>query len=229
MSTLGTFAKYNKSANFAGKKKVVEAPPAPTYTPRSMPSANENRQATLDALSKQAKPPTTIVPVAPQSDDAIKAARKVKAGEDFAKAKASNPSNGFTAAKKNLPELKKAKAESLGKLNNQKSVEGIADGLGFRKSVKTLAGDVTAVGGNPERALIAKGKASEGIGKTLAEGAEKFGKMGFKEGASGARGVLNKVAGRSLTGKAVRLGAAAAGIAAIGGALRGKKRDEQYQ
>jgi len=220
MSTLGTFAKYNKSANFARKKKVVEAPVAPTYTPRSMPSANENRQATLDALSRQsqAKPPTAIVPVTPQSDEAIKAARKVKAGEDFAKAKASTAPNNFIAAKK-------ARTESLGKLNGQKSIEGVADGLGFRKSVKTLANDISAVGGNPERALIAKGKASEGFGKTLAEGAEKFGKMGFKEGGIGARGVLNKVAGRTLTGKAVRLGAAGAGIAAIGSALSKKNKN----
>jgi hypothetical protein len=38
---------------------------------------------------------------------------------------------------------------------------------------------------------------------------------------------LNKIAGRTLTGKAVRLGAAGAGIAAIGGAMK-RKREDQY-
>jgi len=82
--------------------------------------------------------------------------------------------------------------------------------------------------GSPERGLITSGKKSKNeLVRNIAKGAEKFGSLGYKQGATGARGVLNKVAGRTVTGKAVRLGAAGIGLSAIGGAMKRNRQENQ--
>lgn len=114
-----------------------------------------------------------------------------------------------------------------GDLKSQRSLEKAVD-AGKDTGKASLIARGAALAGSPERDLIRSGKASDKKWvKGLAEGAEKFGKLGYKSGATGARGVLNKVVGRTGTGKIARLGAAGAGIAAIGGAMK-RKREDQY-
>ena len=228
MSTLGTFAKYNKQANFArptlaqleAKKRQKELEKVKNGLGADIKTAqgSTTNQKALEMQNKL-KASTAIVPAV--AAPAAAAVAPSTAAERFASSTNKNSMGG------KYSEGKKAVLERRGKLNSQKLVEAGSDKLGFLDSAKLAGRQVTATAGNPERALIAKGKASEGFVKGLAEGAEKFGKAGYREGAGGVRGALNKVAGRTLTGKAVRLGAAGVGIAAIGSALR-KKREDQY-
>ena len=129
---------------------------------------------------------------------------------------------------------KKAMEKQSGKYLRQRNIENLTDAKGGigkaygKAGLKDVANVSTAVAGMGERKLINAGKNSKSkIVQDLAKGAEAIGRKGYTAGATGARGVLNKIAGRTLTGKAVRLGAAGAGIAAIGGAMK-KKREDQY-
>lgn len=191
MSTLGTFAKFQKKsvASFARKKKEA----------------------------------TGVQPVKQYAEGATDLKRQpiYKQGETDLKRPAM-----YDKGATNVPN--KGEMKNLNKLAGQKQVEQSVDNKGFRNSVKAIADKTAAAGGSLERKLMNKAQNSDKSWvKGLAEGAEKAGKAGYKAGATGARGVLNKIAGRTLTGKAVRLGAAGAGIAAIGGAMK-KKREDQY-
>ena len=214
MSTLGTFAKYNKQANF--EKTSPKTSKGVAAGIKTAQGSTTNQRAL--EMQNKLKASSAIVPAVATPAAAVAPST---AAERFASSTSKNSMGG------KYSEGKKAVLERRGKLNSQKLVEAGSDKLGFLDSAKLAGRQVTATAGNPERALIAKGKASEGFVKGLAEGAEKFGKAGYREGAIGVRGALNKVAGRTLTGKAVRLGAAGVGIAAIGSALR-KKREDQY-
>ena len=129
---------------------------------------------------------------------------------------------------------KKAMEKQSGKYLRQRNIENLTDAKGGMKKaygkagLKDVANVSTAVAGMGERKLINAGKNSKSkIVQDLAKGAEAIGRKGYTAGATGARGVLNKIAGRTLTGKAVRLGAAGVGLSAIGGAMK-KKNQEQY-
>lgn len=190
MSTLGTFAKYQKkTANFAAKKKAAD---------------------------------TGVQPVKQYEEGATDIKRQpiYKQGETDIKRQPI-----YDKGATNVPN--QGEMKNLNKLKQQQQVESSVDNKGIRNTLKSAGEKVTAAGGSLERKLIAKGQNSDkGWIKGLAEGAEKAGKAGYKAGATGARGVLNKIAGRTLTGKAVRLGAAGAGIAAIGSALKKKNNNE---
>lgn len=130
-------------------------------------------------------------------------------------------------------EGKAAMQKQSGKYLRQRNIENIVDskdgmGKAYNKGGLKDVGNVTAaVLGNPERNLIASGKKSGNkFVRDLAEGAEGFGRSGYRAGATGARGVLNKVVGRTATGKVARLGAAGLGLSAIGGAMRRKREGE---
>lgn len=131
-----------------------------------------------------------------------------------------------SSRKKMSAEDIKATQERLKKYAGQRGVERNIDAGGdIYKGAKGME-YVTRTGallGSPERALIQAGKASKNeFVQNLAKGAEKVGRLGYKPGA----GVLNKVVGRTLTGKAARLGVAGLGLSAIGGAMK-RNRQEQ--
>jgi hypothetical protein len=123
----------------------------------------------------------------------------------------------------------KATQERLKKYGGQRAAErNIDKGGDIYKGAKGMD-YVTRTGallGSPERQAIAAGKASKNeIVQNIAKGAEGFGRLGYKTGAIGGRGVLNKVVGRTATGKVARLGAAGVGLAAIGGAMKRNRQE----
>lgn len=127
-------------------------------------------------------------------------------------------------------ETRKARRKELGKVAKQKGFESAADKGDAFKNAKggEYIGRTLATAGSPERAVIAQGKKSQNsFIKGAANAAEKFGSAGYKEGATGLRKVGNAIAGRSVIGKAVRLGAAGVGLSAIGGAMKRKRQENQ--
>lgn len=123
----------------------------------------------------------------------------------------------------------KSTQERLKKYGGQRAVErNIDKGGDVYKGAKGMD-YVTRTGallGSPERNMIAAGKNSKnGFIKGASEVAEKVGRAGYKTGAIGARGVLNKVVGRTATGKVARLGAAGIGLSAIGGAMKRNRQE----
>jgi hypothetical protein len=129
-------------------------------------------------------------------------------------------------------EGKAAMNKQSAKYLRQRNIENIVDskdgmGKAYNKGgLKDVGNVTTAVLGNPERNLIASGKKSNNkFVRDLAEGAESFGRKGYQAGATGGRKLVNKLVGRTLTGKVARLGAAGTGLAVIGSAMR-RNRDE---
>ena len=123
----------------------------------------------------------------------------------------------------------KSTQERLKKYGGQRAVErNIDKGGDVYKGAKGMD-YVTRTGallGSPERNIIAAGKKSKNdFIKGSANAAEGFGRLGYKTGAIGARGVLNKVVGRTATGKLARLGAAGIGLSAIGGAMKRNRQE----
>jgi hypothetical protein len=178
---------------------------------------------TVASFARKKKEATGVQPVKQYAEGATDLKRQpiYKQGETDLKRPAM-----YDKGATNVPN--KGEMKNLNKLRGQNQVEQSVDNKGFRNSVKAIADKTTAAGGSLERKLMAKAQNSDkGWVKGLAEGAEKAGKAGYQAGATGARGVLNKIAGRTLTGKAVRLGAAGAGIAAIGGAMKRKRQENQ--
>ena len=181
----------------------------------------QNKKANF--AKKKATEPTGVASVKQYAEGATDIKRQpiYKQGETDLKRPAM-----YDKGATNVPN--KGEMKNLNKLAGQKQVENSVDNKGFRNSVKAIADKTTAAGGSLERKLMSKAQNSDkGWIKGLAEGAEKAGSAGYKAGATGARGVLNKIAGRTLTGKAVRLGAAGAGLAAIGGAMKKKNQENQ--
>lgn len=127
-------------------------------------------------------------------------------------------------------ESRKNRRKELANLKTQRGFESAADRGEAFKNAKggDMVARTLAVAGSPERALIAQGKRSQnGFVKGLAEAAENIGKAGYKEGATGLRKVGNAIAGRTMIGKGVRLGAAGLGLSAIGGAMKRKRQENQ--
>lgn len=125
-------------------------------------------------------------------------------------------------------ESRKNRRKELANLKTQRGFESAADRGEAFKNAKggDMVARTLAVAGSPERALIAQGKRSKNdFIKGLAEGAEKVGKAGYKEGATGLRKAGNAIAGRTLIGKGVRLGAAGIGLSAIGGAMKRNRQE----
>lgn len=108
--------------------------------------------------------------------------------------------------------------------------QSIAEKLGSAGAGAYAVGKSAAsIAGTPERALVNKGlNAAEGsLGRKVAEGAKKLGELGFNANRTGKRGaVLNALAGRTVTGKLARLGAA--GLA-VKGVLGKKKNQDQFE
>lgn len=120
--------------------------------------------------------------------------------------------------------------KEVGKLNKQRAIERNVDSGGDVYKGAKGAGDylarTSALLTSPERMAIQAGKNSKnGFVSGLAEGAEKFGKAGYKEGATGLRKVGNALVGRTVTGKVARLGAAGLGLSAIGGAMKRNRQE----
>lgn len=123
-------------------------------------------------------------------------------------------------------EARKARVKNIADTKAQKLVESNIDAGGdIYKGAKGME-YVTRTGallGSPERGLIEAGKASKNeFVQNLAKGAEKVGRLGYKPGA----GVMNKVVGRTFTGKVARLTGVGLGLSAIGGAMK-RNRQEQ--
>lgn len=132
--------------------------------------------------------------------------------------------------KKVRDESRKNRRKELANLKTQRGFESAADRGEAFKNAKggDMVARTLATAGSPERALIAQGKKSKnGFIKGLAEGAEKVGSAGYKQGATGLRKAGNAIAGRTLIGKGVRLGAAGLGLSAIGGAMKRKRQENQ--
>ena len=122
------------------------------------------------------------------------------------------------------------KAERAKRAATQRKLEQQIDRGGNAYKIKNddvgVVGRTTALLGSPERGAIEKGKKSKNsFVKGLAENAEKFGKLGYQEGAEGWRRYANKAVGRTATGKVARLGAAGVGLAAIGGAMKRNRQE----
>lgn len=127
-------------------------------------------------------------------------------------------------------ESRKARRKELGNLKKQQGFESMADRGNTYKGAKggEYINRTLAVAGSPERGLIAQGKRSKNeLVQNIAKGAENIGGAGYKAGATGLRKVGNAIAGRTLTGKAVRLGAAGIGLSAIGGAMKRNRQENQ--
>jgi hypothetical protein len=132
--------------------------------------------------------------------------------------------------KKVRDETRKARRKELGNLKKQQGFESAADRGDVYKNAKggEYINRTLAAAGSPERALIAQGKRSKNeFVQNIAKGAENIGGAGYKAGATGLRKVGNAIAGRTLTGKAVRLGAAGIGLSAIGGAMKRNRQENQ--
>jgi hypothetical protein len=122
-----------------------------------------------------------------------------------------------------LANIKKSSKATQG----QKAIERATD-TGSTMPKAGVVSRTLALAGSPERDLIRSGKGSKNeMVRNISKGAESFGRLGFKQGATGARGVLNKVVGRTATGKVARLGAAGLGLSAIGGAMRKNRQENQ--
>lgn len=120
--------------------------------------------------------------------------------------------------------------KSLKAYANQRGIEKQIDSGGDIYKGAKGAGDyvnrTSALLTSPERKVIAAGKTSKNsFVKGLSEGAEKFGRAGYKTGATGLRGVGNALVGRTVTGKVARLGAAGIGLSAIGGAMKRNRQE----
>lgn len=120
--------------------------------------------------------------------------------------------------------------KSLKAYANQRGIEKQIDSGGDIYKGAKGAGDyvnrTSALLTSPERKAIAAGKTSKNsFVKGLSEGAEKFGRAGYKTGATGLRGVGNALVGRTVTGKVARLGAAGIGLSAIGGAMKRNRQE----
>ncbi len=125
-------------------------------------------------------------------------------------------------------ESRKARRKELTNLKTQKGFESAADRGDAYKNAKggEYISRTLATAGSPERALIRQGKNSKNeFIKSVATNAEKIGSAGYKQGATGLRKAGNAIAGRTLTGKAVRLGAAGLGLSAIGGAMKRNRQE----
>ena len=125
-------------------------------------------------------------------------------------------------------ETRKNRRKEIGKLNTQKGFESAADKGDAYKNAKggEYISRTLATAGSPERSLIAKGKNSKNeFIKSVATNAEKIGGAGYKQGATGLRKAGNAIAGRTLTGKGVRLAAAGIGLSAIGGAMKRNRQE----
>ncbi len=125
-------------------------------------------------------------------------------------------------------ESRKARRKELTNLKTQKGFESAADRGDAYKNAKggEYISRTLATAGSPERALIRQGKNSKNeFIKSIATNAEKIGSTGYKQGATGLRKAGNAIAGRTLTGKAVRLGAAGVGLSAIGGAMKRNRQE----
>lgn len=132
--------------------------------------------------------------------------------------------------KKVRDETRKARRKELGNLKKQQGFESAADRGDVYKNAKggEYINRTLAAAGSPERALISQGKRSKNeFVQNIAKGAENIGGAGYKAGATGLRKVGNAIAGRTLTGKAVRLGAAGIGLSAIGGAMKRNRQENQ--
>jgi len=125
--------------------------------------------------------------------------------------------------------------ENFNNTRVQKGVEKLLDNVKMKDIELNRANSapiLTALAGNPERRLIQAGKTSgNNVAKGAAEGLEAFGKLGFRQGATGARGMLNNVVGRTATGKVARtlglLGTVGVGTGVGKRALR-KRNDERF-
>lgn len=127
-------------------------------------------------------------------------------------------------------ESRKARRKELANLKTQQGFESMADRGNTYKGAKggEYINRTLAAAGSPERGLIAQGKRSKNeLVQNIAKGAENIGGAGYKAGATGLRKVGNAIAGRTLTGKAVRLGAAGIGLSAIGGAMKRNRQENQ--
>jgi len=122
-----------------------------------------------------------------------------------------------------------AMKDNIKKVKSQKALENLIDS-DMGDSINPKTGKLSIVAGwagGAERNLLRSGKASDNaIVRGAADGLEGFGKLGFRQGATGARGVLNKVVGRTGTGKVARtlglLGSVGVGKAAL------RKRNERF-
>ena len=113
-----------------------------------------------------------------------------------------------------------AMRDSIKKVKSQKALENLIDrDMGSSIDPKTgKLSILTGWAGQKERSLLRSGKASEDkITKGAANALEGFGKLGFREGATGARGVLNKAVGRTATGKVARTLGLLGTVGVVGG------------
>lgn len=161
---------------------------------------------------------------------------KTKAGADAAKKGIRDKEKQYYAESYGKADGvgKEALKKQSGKYLRQRNIENIVDSKGGIKDayskggIKDVVRTTLAVSGKPERAAINAGKNSKSkIVRDIASGAEELGRKGFRAGATGGRGLVNKLVGRTVTGKVARLGAAGAGIAAVGSALKRKEKEEQ--
>lgn len=130
-------------------------------------------------------------------------------------------------------EKKAAMKKETDKYLRQRNIENqldAKDGIGktYNKGgLKDAVNVTTALAGQPERKLVQAGKSSSNkFVRDLAEGAESFGRAGYRAGAVGGQKIINKIVGRTATGKLARLGAAGTGLAVIGGAMRRNRQEE---
>jgi len=143
-----------------------------------------------------------------------------------------NANFGITEVMDNVKKRFRKEPERVTKLKTQKALEEVADKTNIKNlksvSANKVPATLAAYGGNPERRVLKAGKASDSaIVKTAADALEGFGKLGYLEGATGNRNLLNKVVGRTASGKVARtLGLL--GTVGVGKAALRKRKEERF-
>jgi len=155
------------------------------------------------------------------------------AEQKVAAAKAAAPKTVKVKNPKSVKRRSKLFQENFSKTRSQRALEETVDNTNIKNlrnaDISKLPATLAAYAGNPERRLIRSntGGVNDGALKmAVSEGLSGIGNLGYLEGATGARGVLNKVVGRTTTGKVARtlglLGAVGVGKAAL------SKRKERF-